>query len=81
MRNVVIVLGNSGSSASEFEIGHAVMRDAIDSAAVTVDCATLAGLHLKAHLTSDAHESATGFTNAALIDYIETAQKAAGCHA
>ena len=29
MHNVVIVLGNSASSASPFEIGHAVMRDAI----------------------------------------------------
>lgn len=35
MHNVVIVLGNSVSSASEFEIGHAVMEDAIDAAAVT----------------------------------------------
>ena len=34
MHNVVIVLGNSGASASEFEIGHAVMSDAIDAAAV-----------------------------------------------
>ncbi|WGD54043.1 ring-opening amidohydrolase [Bradyrhizobium sp. CB1650] len=34
MHNVVIVLGNSASSASEFEIGHAVMSDAIDCAAV-----------------------------------------------
>jgi len=34
MHNVVIVLGNSNSSASPFVIGHAVMRDAIDSAAV-----------------------------------------------
>ncbi|MDA9432184.1 ring-opening amidohydrolase [Bradyrhizobium sp. CCBAU 51627] len=34
MHNVVIVLGNSESSASEFEIGHAVMSDAIDAAAV-----------------------------------------------
>jgi cyanuric acid amidohydrolase len=35
MHNVVIVLGNSDSSASAFEIGHAVMRDAIDASAVT----------------------------------------------
>ncbi|MGX1166417.1 cyanuric acid amidohydrolase [Bradyrhizobium sp. USDA 372] len=35
MHNVVIVLGNSVSSASAFEIGHAVMKDAIDAAAVT----------------------------------------------
>jgi cyanuric acid amidohydrolase len=34
MHNVVIVLGNSTSSASPFEIGHAVMRDAIDASAV-----------------------------------------------
>lgn len=34
MHNVVIVLGNSASSVSEFEIGHAVMNDAIDAAAV-----------------------------------------------
>jgi cyanuric acid amidohydrolase len=34
MHNVVIVLGNSASSASTFEIGHAVMDDAIDAAAV-----------------------------------------------
>ncbi|MET4391719.1 cyanuric acid amidohydrolase [Bradyrhizobium sp. F1.4.3] len=34
MHNVVIVLGNSAASASEFEIGHAVMSDAIDAAAV-----------------------------------------------
>jgi cyanuric acid amidohydrolase len=34
MHNVVIVLGNSDSSASSFVIGHDVMRDSIDSAAV-----------------------------------------------
>ncbi|MGY8709703.1 ring-opening amidohydrolase [Bradyrhizobium sp. 18BD] len=34
MHNVVIVLGNSETSASEFEIGHAVMNDAIDAPAV-----------------------------------------------
>ena len=34
MHNVVIVLGNSNSSASRFVIGHDVMRDAIDAAAV-----------------------------------------------
>jgi cyanuric acid amidohydrolase len=30
MNNVVIVLGNSAASASDYVIGHAVMRDAID---------------------------------------------------
>ncbi|RXT53676.1 ring-opening amidohydrolase [Bradyrhizobium betae] len=34
MHNVVIVLGSSKASASEFEIGHAVMSDAIDAPAV-----------------------------------------------
>lgn len=34
MHNVVIVLGNSKLSASRFVIGHGVMRDAIDAAAV-----------------------------------------------
>jgi cyanuric acid amidohydrolase len=34
MHNVVIVLGNSNLSASRFVIGHTVMRDAIDAAAV-----------------------------------------------
>ncbi len=43
MHNVVIVLGNSTSSASPYEIGHAVMRDAIDSAAV-IDALRSVGL-------------------------------------
>ena len=34
MHNVVILIGNSGFSSSPFKIGHAVMRDAIDLAAV-----------------------------------------------
>jgi cyanuric acid amidohydrolase len=34
MHNVVIVLGNSNRSASPFVIGHGVMRDSIDAAAV-----------------------------------------------
>jgi cyanuric acid amidohydrolase len=45
MHNVVIVLGNSVSSASPFEIGHAVMRDAIDSAAV-IDALARVGLRI-----------------------------------
>jgi cyanuric acid amidohydrolase len=43
MHNVVIVFGNSFSSASPFLIGHAVMRDAIDSAAV-IDALKSVGL-------------------------------------
>ena len=43
MHNVVIVLGNSTSSAAPFEIGHAVMRDAIDSMAV-IDALKSVGL-------------------------------------
>lgn len=45
MHNVVIVLGNSEGSASEFEIGHAVMSDAIDAPAVV---STLSGVGLGA---------------------------------
>jgi cyanuric acid amidohydrolase len=45
MHNVVIVLGNSASSASPFEIGHAVMCDAIDSAAV-IDALARVGLRI-----------------------------------
>jgi cyanuric acid amidohydrolase len=35
MHNVIIVMGNSRQSASPFVIGHAVMRDSIDVAAVS----------------------------------------------
>jgi cyanuric acid amidohydrolase len=51
MRNVVIVLGNSESSASPFEIGHAVMRDAIDSAAV-IDALAGVGLRIQSGPTA-----------------------------
>jgi cyanuric acid amidohydrolase len=43
MHNVVIVMGNSATSASPFVIGHAVMRDAIDGAAV-IDALESVGL-------------------------------------
>ncbi len=43
MHNVVIVMGNSAGSRSSFVIGHAVMRDAIDLAAV-VDAFNSVGL-------------------------------------
>ena len=46
MHNVVIVLGNSTSSAAPFEIGHAVMRDAIDSTAV-IKALKSVGLHIE----------------------------------
>jgi cyanuric acid amidohydrolase len=46
MHNVVIVLGNSTSAASPFVIGHAVMRDSIDSAAV-IDALESVGLGAK----------------------------------
>jgi cyanuric acid amidohydrolase len=49
MHNVVIVLGNSASSASDFEIGHAVMRDAIDSAAV-IDALDSVGVQIGSEL-------------------------------
>ncbi len=43
MHNVVIVMGNSPQSVSPFVIGHAVMRDSIDSAAV-IDALASVGL-------------------------------------
>jgi cyanuric acid amidohydrolase len=43
MHNVVIVMGNSASSLAPFVIGHAVMRDSIDLAAV-VDALECVGL-------------------------------------
>jgi cyanuric acid amidohydrolase len=46
MHNVVIVLGNSTSSAAPFEIGHAVMRDSIDSTAV-IRALKSVGLHIE----------------------------------
>jgi cyanuric acid amidohydrolase len=46
MHNVVIVLGNSTSSAAPFEIGHAVMRDAIDCTAV-INALKSVGLHVE----------------------------------
>jgi cyanuric acid amidohydrolase len=49
MHNVVIVLGNSEASVSEFEIGHAVMNDAIDAVAVT---SALNGVGLGAEATA-----------------------------
>jgi hypothetical protein len=55
------------------------LQQQIDSAAAQKDCETLAALHVKAHLTDKAHTKATGFSNAALIDYIQTAQRYAGC--
>jgi cyanuric acid amidohydrolase len=50
MHNVVIVLGNSASAASPFEIGHAVMRDAIDSAAV-IEALSRVGLRIQTEPT------------------------------
>jgi hypothetical protein len=55
------------------------IQQQIDSAAAQKDCDTLAALHQKAHATSKAHRKATGVPNNALISYIDTAQRAAGC--
>ena len=50
MHNVVVVMGNSLSSSSGLVIGHAVMKDAIDAAAVR---AALGSVGLSAEETSD----------------------------
>ena len=55
------------------------LQQKIDSAAAEKDCATLGALHLAAHATNEAHRKATGVPNDALISYIQTAQRAAGC--
>jgi hypothetical protein len=55
------------------------LQQQIDSAAAQKDCLTLNALHTKAHVTNKAHTKATGYSNAALINYIETAQRAADC--
>ncbi|WFU79892.1 ring-opening amidohydrolase [Bradyrhizobium sp. CIAT3101] len=62
MHNVVIVLGNSEGSASEFEIGHAVMSDAIDAPAV-VSALTSVGLDI-APQTSTGRELVNIFAKA-----------------
>ncbi|MGY4457785.1 ring-opening amidohydrolase-like protein [Bradyrhizobium sp. LB13.1] len=77
MHNVVIVLGNAMSSTSEFEIGHAVMSDAIDAAAVLaalesvgLDVATtgreLVNIFAKAEASPDG--SVRGFRHTMLED-------------
>jgi cyanuric acid amidohydrolase len=50
MHNVVVVLGNSVSSSSDLVIGHAVMKDAIDAAAIG---AALGSVGLSADAMSD----------------------------
>jgi cyanuric acid amidohydrolase len=54
MHNVVIVMGNSPRSASPFVIGHAVMRDSLDAAAV-IDALASVGLR-----AADGHDPAAG---------------------
>jgi hypothetical protein len=55
------------------------LQQRIDAAAAQKDCPALAALHLEAHTTNKEHKKATGFPNDALISYIDTAQRAAGC--
>jgi cyanuric acid amidohydrolase len=50
MHNVVVVMGNSVSSSSDLVIGHAVMKDAIDAAAIR---AALGSVGLSADAMSD----------------------------
>ncbi|NEU99489.1 ring-opening amidohydrolase [Bradyrhizobium uaiense] len=72
MHNVVIVLGNSASSAAPFAIGHAVMRDAIDSAAV-IDALKSVGLHTE-------HDSKPSTAARELVNIFAKAEAApSGC--
>ena len=59
MRNVVIVMGNSAGATSDYTIGHAVMRDAIDMEAVLTAFGD-AGLNLS---SSDAFAARTRVVN------------------
>ncbi|WP_461357212.1 cyanuric acid amidohydrolase [Bradyrhizobium sp. USDA 4454] len=68
MHNVVIVLGNSASSAAPFAIGHAVMRDAIDSAAV-IDALKSVGLHTE-------HDSKSSTATRQLVNIFAKAEAA-----
>jgi cyanuric acid amidohydrolase len=63
MHNVVIVLGNSDVSASPFVIGHNVMRDSIDSAAV-IAALKSAGLGLDEVSDPHAHRLVNIFAKA-----------------
>jgi hypothetical protein len=77
----IAALTSSCTTANQvpWETYDPALQQQIDSAALQKDCATLSGLHVKAHLSNRAHTKATGFSNAALISYIQTAQRAAGC--
>ena len=55
------------------------VQASIDAAAATRDCAGLNALLVQAKVTSDAHEKATGYSNDALVTYIEDAQRQAAC--
>jgi cyanuric acid amidohydrolase len=75
MHNVVIVLGNSASSASAFEIGHAVMQDAIDASAVRealrsvgLDCAGRELVNVFAKAEASPNGSVRGFRHTMLED-------------
>jgi cyanuric acid amidohydrolase len=70
MHNVIIVLGNSTSSASRFVIGHAVMRDAIDSAAV-IDALQSVGLGA---LAADPRDASDPISRGRLVNIFAKAE-------
>jgi len=55
------------------------VRPAVDEAAALQDCRSLNQLLAYATTTSDAHEKATGISNAALEEYIRSAIRRSGC--
>ena len=55
------------------------VRPAVDEAAALQDCRYLNQLLAYAKETSDAHEKATGISNAALEEYIRSAIRRSGC--
>jgi hypothetical protein len=76
---IALATGCSTASQVRWATYDPAIQQQIDSAAAQKDCAALADLHVKAHATNKAHEKATGVPNDALISYIKTAQRAAGC--
>ena len=57
------------------------LRQQIDAATATRDCAALRVYLAAAKASSSLHEKATGFPNDALVSYIQAAQQQADCPA
>lgn len=90
VRRLLLAVGLAGASAAAlagcttasqvpWETYGPSLQTQVDTASLQHDCPALAAFHRTAVATSDAHAKATGFPNDALVAYIETAQRGAGC--